>query len=96
MSEQLRIDTTVLSNASFSLGGIAAEFNADNIIADELGVMVGDDDLAGRVRSFATMWELQRAKMLANVEALQKMLQTTIDTFESADATLASDLSSSA
>lgn len=92
-SGQLQIDTDMLGTLGGELTGLSDTFNQADNPAEAMGDGLGDDDLAGQVRGFASSWARHRRALSDQVHTLGGNCQQAADQFIAADHQLATALS---
>lgn len=85
----LSIDTVVLIEAGHSLRGVASEFESAEDRSDHVADLVGNDDLADKVRDFAHKWSITREEMLGDIVELAEAASATGENFDQLDKDLA-------
>lgn len=85
----LRVDTEVLQEAGHALRVVASEFEHADDNSKDAAAVVGDRELADRVRDFADSWDHRRGEMLENIAALATAASETGRAFAELDTDLA-------
>jgi hypothetical protein len=92
----LKLDLALIKQLEEDLESVVAEFkNADDFSSD-VADATGQDDLADKVRDFASKWNDKRKKMASNVDALQQQIKAISKGFTQVDQGLAKALESPA
>jgi hypothetical protein len=92
----LKLDLQLITQLNEDLESVVSEFkNADDFSSD-VADATGNDDLAGKVRDFASKWNDKRKEMTSSVEALQQQIKAISDGFTQVDDGLAKALEQSA
>jgi uncharacterized phage infection (PIP) family protein YhgE len=92
----LKLDLELLDKLSSDLAAVVAEFKNADDFSDDVAEATGQDDLAGKVRDFASKWNDKRGKMTTEVENLQKQISGISKGFTSVDDGLAKALTTPA
>jgi hypothetical protein len=88
----LKLDLKLITQLDDDLESVVAEFkNADDFSSD-VADATGNDDLADKVRDFASKWNDKRKKMTSNVEGLQSQVKAISHGFTQVDQGLAKAL----
>jgi len=88
----LVLDLERLRELKNDLEAVVKEFKNADDFSDDVADATGQDDLAGKVRDFASKWNDKRKKMLADVENLQAQIKAISDGFTKVDSGLAKAL----
>ncbi|MHA7985458.1 hypothetical protein ACX9R5_06585 [Rathayibacter sp. CAU 1779] len=84
----LKISDDVLDQLKSGLKSIADQLHSSSSFADEIGELVGDSDLAGKVHSFSSKWSTHRTKMIDGVTQIHDETATIDDKFGELDGQL--------
>jgi hypothetical protein len=96
MGDQLIVKGELLAQTQTNLQSILTEFESAEEFSKTVADLTGHDRLAGRVRDFASSWNIKREETIESVKALKESVGGIADTFDSLDADLAKALADTA
>lgn len=82
----LKISDDVLDQLKSGLKSITDQLHQSSSFAGEVAELVGDGELAGKVRSFSSSWSVHRTKMIDGVTLIHDQTATIDDKFGEVDA----------
>ena len=91
-ADRIVIDGDLLEGMILDLSRIREEFDSATTNSQTLAEDVGHEWLGERVRNFAANWDFRRAELVEQLDTLSGNVQTVLDGFTEADATLASSV----
>ncbi|GGE81988.1 hypothetical protein [Mycetocola zhadangensis] len=92
MSGQLIVKGQLLKQTQIDLQSILTEFEGAEKFSEAVADLTGHPRLAGRVRDFASSWNIKRDETIESVKAIKDSVGSIADTFTQLDADLAKAL----
>jgi len=91
LGDHLTIDLALIRSTGVGLGRIRDALQHAEATQSGVGVL-GSGELAGAVDDFVDNWKIHRDKLVASVEAHQKMTTDSAEAYENTDEGLAKEL----
>jgi len=91
VGDHLKVDLGLIRATGAGLGRIMAALQQAEATQPGVGVL-GSGELAGAVDDFVDNWKIHRKKLVASVEAHQKMALDSAEAYENTDEGLAREL----
>lgn len=88
----LTVDLGALQAAATELGLLIHEFDTAEDVASDARDVLGSPRVADAVHEFSSNWSVHRKDLLESMEAVQKMISSSHDTFVQADTDLAEQI----
>lgn len=85
---ELKVDGKKMTQLQTDLGNLISEFNSANDSSETLAGAVGYDDLADKLRDFASKWKDKRKDMVTAIENLKKIVDAVVDGTDKLDGDL--------
>ncbi len=92
MDECLKVDLDRLRDTARGLGALEHELSCAGKIVEDAVDDVGSHHVEAALHDFVSDWRIRRGRLVAQVEAVKDMAQTSADTFAQVDAELAAAL----
>ncbi|MET0843377.1 MAG: hypothetical protein ABWY23_05980 [Mycetocola sp.] len=96
MGDQLIVKGELLKQTQTNLQSILTEFEGAEKFSETVAELTGHNRLEGRVKDFASSWNIKREEVIESVKALKDSVGGIADTFDSLDADLAKALADTA